>query len=63
MCSISVMLMPSRTSTPKCGAHRWYNALGSGLGDAVAGGDRNLQQPVTELLRELAQLVFPSGRT
>jgi hypothetical protein len=30
MCSISVMPMPSGTSTPRCDAHRWYNALGSG---------------------------------
>jgi hypothetical protein len=30
MCSISVMPMPSRTSTPKCNAHRWYNARSAG---------------------------------
>ena len=25
MCSISVMPIPSRTSTPKCDAQRWYS--------------------------------------
>jgi hypothetical protein len=33
-----------------------------GVGEAVASGDRNLQLPVSELLREFAQLVS-SART